>query len=266
MRDAAGLYQKNETPVTFKGMFCYNFREPLSEGIIAFTPTNLTYHVIPETDTVCIDFIDLPEQRSSGTCYIPPAIDGKPVAVLGSGEPCVSGDAVGYVYIPDSIEEIGDYAFLNCRRIEGVSYYMDKCGVKKIGQQVFYGTAYQDKIRASGGCISMGSLLYRCFANTEQFTVPDSYTVISADAFAHNRFCQEIILPDSITEIGDGAFYDCRALKTVVIPDSVTKLGTGAFVDCKVLESVTLGSGLTDVGSDLFAGCDALKEIPVVKP
>ena len=201
-----------------------------------------------------------------GRCELLESIN-MPFHVTEIGEKAFIGDlGLTKITIPQYVKTIGDYAFLNCRRIEGVSYYMDKCGVKKIGQQVFYGTAYQDKIRASGGCISMGSLLYRCFANTEQFTVPDSYTVISADAFAHNRFCQEIILPDSITEIGDGAFYDCRALKTVVIPDSVTKLGTGAFVDCKVLESVTLGSGLTDVGSDLFAGCDALKEIPVVKP
>ena len=266
MRDAAGVYTKNETPVCFKGIFCYNFCEPLSAGVISFIPTNLTYHVIPETDTVCIDYIELPEQRSSNTCYIPPTIEGKPVAVLGNGAPCVSADTAGYVYIPESIEEIGDYAFLNCGRIEGISYYTDKCGVKKVGQQAFYGTAYQEKTRASGGCISIGSLLYRCFAETETFEVSEFYIAISADAFAHNRTCQEIILPDSITEIGDGAFYDCRALKTVVIPDSVTKLGSGVFVNCKALESVTLGSGLTDVGSDLFAGCDALKEIPAVKP
>ena len=186
MCDAAGTYTKNETPVTFKGIFCYNFRELLSEGIIAFSPTNLTYHVIPETGTVCIDSIALPEVRTSGTCYIPPVIEGKAVTVLGSGAPCISADAAGYIYFPGSITEIGDYAFLNCGKLEGVSYYTDECGLQKIGRQAFYGTAFQEKTKANGGSIAFVRLLYRCFANTEQCIVPDSFSVIAADAFAHN--------------------------------------------------------------------------------
>ena len=221
---------------------------------------------MPETDTVCIDFIELPEQRASSSCYIPPVIDGRPVTMLGNGSPCLSADAGGYVYFPDSITEVGDYAFLNCGKLEGFSYYTDECCLKKIGQQAFYGTVFQEKSKSTGGSISFGTLLYRCFADAEQYEVFSGCTVIAADAFAHNGSVREIILPDSLTEIGDGAFYDCGALQTIVIPDSVTKLGTGAFVDCKSLESVTLGSGLTETGSDLFVGCDALKNVPAAKP
>lgn len=259
-RDENGEYIQNENPILCKGMFSYNLYDYVKDGIIDFEPADMTYHVIPETDTICIDYISNPDPEY---CYIPYSIHGKLVTQLGNGMSAVMPqESSRSVYIPESVIEIADYAFLNCANLEYLSYYKsDEMKLTKIGLQVFYGTEMQRKAEESHSSIGFNKILYRVFSQNEQVKIEDYYTIIAADAFAHNAFCQEIILPDTITEIGDGAFYDCDALSSIVIPDSVTSIGTGAFVDCDSLEKVTLGSGLTEIGSDLFAGCDALKSI-----
>ena len=79
--DADGNYTKNTVPVNVIGLYNSNLETLISEGVITCTPVGLTYHVIPETDTICIDFIAVPEGFSENTCYIPALIDGKTVAV-----------------------------------------------------------------------------------------------------------------------------------------------------------------------------------------
>ena len=61
------------------------------------------------------------------------------------------------------------------------------------------------------------------------YTIPDSVTSISDEAF---RYCTSLIsitIPDSITSIGDEAFYQCKSLTSITIPDSVTSIGASAF-------------------------------------
>ena len=258
--DADGNYTKNTVPVNVIGLYNSSLETLISEGVITCTPVGLTYHVIPDTDTICIDFIAVPEDFSENTCYIPASIDGKTVAVIGNGTQCVAEESFKSIYIPETVTEIGDYAFTCCRTLRSFSVNRDS-QLKRIGLQAFYGTEMQKDVQIRHGEMYFAGILYRCFTDQEQYTVSTACNQIAADAFAHNRDLKQIVLHDKVTAIDDGAFYDCQNLETITIPDSVVSLGTGAFVDCTALKSAKLGSGLAEIGSDLFAGCTALETV-----
>lgn len=86
------------------------------------------------------------------------------------------------VVIPDSVTEIGDYAFCDCENLKSVT----------IGNSVekIYNNAFD-------GC-GLTSVI-----------IPDSVTYIGNEAFMSCHELTSIDIPDSVTEIGDAAFLGC---------------------------------------------------------
>ena len=105
--------------------------------------------------------------------------------------------------IPDSVTNIGDYAFSGCRSLTSL---VIPDSVTNIGDYAFE------------GCGSLSSLV-----------LPDGVTSIGKCAFRECGSLSSLVLPDGVTNIGGNAFADCKSLRSVVIPNSVTSIGGGAF-------------------------------------
>ena len=97
--------------------------------------------------------------------------------------------------IPDSVTNIGDYAFWGCKSLKSL---VIPDGVTSIGDCAFY------------DCESLKSLV-----------IPDSVTSIGKSAFLNCESLKSLVIPDSVTSIGGRAFVGCTSLKSLVIPDSV---------------------------------------------
>ena len=135
--------------------------------------------------------------------------------------------------IPDSVTEIGAYAFCYCTSLTNVTI---PDSATSIGWSAFY------------KCTSLTSI-----------TIPDSITKIGGVAFEDCTSLTSVTIPDSITEIGNSTFRDCTSLTSITIPDSVTEIGYEAFYNCTSLTSVTIGNGVTSIGNKAFSGCTSLK-------
>lgn len=142
------------------------------------------------------------------------------------------------VTIPESVTEIGDSAFSNCKSLQSV---IISGRATKIGKDAF------------GRCNSLQSI-----------TLPDSVTEIGERAFSGCASLQSIVIPESVTEIGDRAFEGCTSLQSIIIPESVTIIGWCAFGNCRSLQSITLpDSGLKI--DNAFSGCTSLQRIVVAE-
>ena len=108
--------------------------------------------------------------------------------------------------IPDSVTNIGDYAFSGCRSLTSL---VIPDSVTNIGDYAFE------------GCGSLSSLV-----------LPDGVTSIGKCAFRGCGSLSSLVLPDGVINIGGNAFADCKSLRSVVIPNSVTSIGGGAFGGC----------------------------------
>ena len=85
--------------------------------------------------------------------------------------------------IPDSVTNIGDYAFAFCRSLTDI---VIPDSVTSIGDNAFH------------FCSSLSNI-----------AISDSVTSIGNNAFSDCRSLTDIVIPDSVTNIGDAAFCGC---------------------------------------------------------
>ena len=185
--------------------------------------------------------------------------------------------------IPDSVTNIGDYAFSGCKSLKSL---VIPDSVTSIGDH-----AFED-------CESLKSLV-----------IPGSVTSIGESAFIGCESLKSLVIPDSVTRIGNGAFNACSSLKSLVIPasvgniignpfsgwngelkclspyfiydnkvlfdkdkskiiafrdknttsyvipDSVSCIGSGAFWNCWSLTNIVIPDSVTSIGGRAFSDC-----------
>ena len=116
------------------------------------------------------------------------------------------------VEIPETVTEIGDYAFAYFDKLEEANI---PDSVTSIGEYAFY------------NCSGLTNI-----------TIGNSVTSIGVEAFMFCRGLTNITIPDSVTIIGNQTFYYCSSLTNITIPNSVTSIGWYAFGNCSGLTNI----------------------------
>ena len=143
------------------------------------------------------------------------------------------------VDIPNSVTEIGEYAFYCCSSLTSVTI---PNSLTKINDGTF------------AGCSSLISV-----------TIPNSVTEIGDNAFNSCSSLISVDIPNSVTKIGDYVFAGCSSLISVDIPNSVTKIGSFAFAGCSSLTSVILPNSMTTIYDRTFKNCSSLTSVTIPK-
>ena len=139
--------------------------------------------------------------------------------------------------IPDSVTNIGDYAFSGCRSLTDI---VIPDSVTRIGDGAFR------------GCKSLTDIV-----------IPNSVTSIGDNAFEYCFSLSNLVIPDGVTSIGKWAFEDCSSLSSVVIPDSVTSIGNHAFAYCESLTDIVIPDSVTSIGDNAFRHCSSLSSVVI---
>ena len=112
-------------------------------------------------------------------------------------------DSIRSVTVEPGVTSIGQYAFLNCKKLVSVTLTE---GLSVIGSYAFSS----------------------CTALTE-IILPEGLLTLGSNAFMNCIALQSVSLPTSLTEIGASAFSFCGKLETLVLPRSLTAVGANAF-------------------------------------
>lgn len=139
------------------------------------------------------------------------------------------------VAIPNSVTEIGSYAFSSCWLLTSITI---PNSITKIGKYAF------------SDCISLSSI-----------TIPNSITKIEAYAFAGCRSLTEVTIPTSVNEIDNGTFFRCNELTLVTIPNSVNSIGSSAFSGCNKLTELKIPNSVLKIGDGAFSYCSDLNKV-----
>lgn len=127
----------------------------------------------------------------------------------------VTGEALKRLYLPDTIREMGAYAFGGCSALE-VIHLPENLAV--LPDHVF------------AGCVSL-----------KQIALPPQLSVIEGYAFYDCRSLEKLRIPETVQKIGAYACYNCRKMEEINIPRETTDLGTGLFLNCDKLTSISFG-------------------------
>ena len=135
----------------------------------------------------------------------------------------------GSLIIPNSVTEIKEGAFENCRNLNSLKL---PSNLKRIESLVFK------------SCGFSGSL-----------TIPNSVTEIGERAFYDCKgFNGKLSLPCNLSKIGNNAFYGCENLSgSLTIPETVKEIGILAFCNCTGFTGdFVLPSALESIGINAF--------------
>jgi hypothetical protein len=152
---------------------------------------------------------------------IPTSINGLTVSDIGTN--AFESTGLTSVTIPNSVTNIGDAAFGECRSLTAItvktnnSFYSSTNGV-------LFNKGQTTLNQYPGG---LGG----------SYTIPNSVTNIGDYAFAYTVLLSSVTIPNSVTSIGYSSFA-YTGLTSITIPNSVTSIGADAFYECTNLTSV----------------------------
>ncbi len=170
---------------------------------------------------------------------------------------CPGGKAGSYM-IPDTVTNIGSYAFEGCYSLTGVTI---PAGVTGIGNSAFCNCFSLTGVTIGSGVTSIGDGAFGSCQNLTSIAVADANPAYgSQDGVLFDKARQTLIqcpggkagsymIPDTVTNIGSRAFEECYMLTGVTIPASVTGIGEAAFRSCKNLTSIAVEDSNPAYGS-----------------
>ena len=162
------------------------------------------------------------------------------------------------VEIPDTVTEIGNYAFHNFRKVKKINI---PNSVTNIGEFAFYWCDSIISITIPDSVISIGNHAFESCYRLTSITIPNSVTSIGNHAFFECTGLTSITIPKGVTSIGSQAFYNCSRLTSITIPESVTSIGYSAFSLCRSLTDITIPDSVTSIGDSAFDRCSSLTNI-----
>ena len=185
--------------------------------------------------------------------------------------------SLGTLYLPDGIEEIGQYAFSYC----SVSDITIPATLKIVGRNAFY-KCHTLRISQGIGEVTPGPL-----ANGKIFTgknlslyyegtleewltgdfswVMDCATDNKEHLFIDGNEIIDLVIPEGITELNHYAFASCTGLKSVTFPSTLTKIGARAFKRCSGITGIDLPDNITEILIECFAGCGSVTTLKLSK-
>lgn len=200
---------------------------------ITITVNGITYCITDSTrNRLCI----FKANRDQEEIVIPDTLhyNATDYLVTSVGDYAFSSSDAHSIILPQTISQIGQYAFSGCKNLESI---IVPSGVTELGTSTFQ----------SSGVSSV--------------SLPSALKQIGLACF---RDCQNLIsvdVPQSVTEIGNGAFSNCTSLETVRLPDSLFEIPRRCFEGCVSLSDISLPKCLYFIDVNAFARCVSLKEI-----
>ncbi len=147
------------------------------------------------------------------------------------------------VVLPDAVETVADFAFLENENAKNIQVVRLGASVKVVEANAFAGLEKLESVRVSeeneaytekDGLIMSadGSVLLRYAREGETFfRIPDTVRIVAAHA-VQNPGLEEIDFGNNLEYIGYNAFAGDSGLKAIYLPDTVTYIGDGAFSGC----------------------------------
>lgn len=154
------------------------------------------------------------------------------------------------IYIPPTVEYIGDYAMYNMNIVDQLSPNTT-LGINAIKHE-FDKNLVENDMQITNG------VLVKYVGTDTHVDVPIGVTQINTNAFMSSNV-KTITLPEGLDYIGKNAFY-VSDLTEISFPDSLTVIDDYAFEASKNLEKVVFNENLQKIGHKAFSECAKLDD------
>lgn len=265
-----------------------NNNSSLDNEEIKEASTKLNFELNPDEKSYFVKGIG---EETSNQIRIPEEYNHLPVTKIGYG--AFERSSLQRITIPNSVKEIGSYAFSNCHSLTNVTI---PSSVTIIREGAFNDCVTLASINIPNGVKEIGSFAFKKCSLTS-ITIPSTVTSIGVAAFEEcyklvevvnnsklnikvgsenngciGYFAKQVIDDESKSKLtinNDGIVtYNDTLLvnyvgtkQEIVIPDNVTKINNYAFFNCYSLTDVKMSDNVTNIGEGAFYSCISLRNV-----
>jgi len=147
-------------------------------------------------------------------------------------------NAKGHIVIPDTVTEIGTYAFYGNDSILSV---VIPPSVHIINYGAFTNCHSLDSVSISDDTYSIGQSVFENCTSLRSIKLPDSLYTLFPRTFSECTKLQRIETGKYISYIPSNVFVNCNSLKEVVLGNAVNSIWDYAFSSCPSLSSLIMG-------------------------
>lgn len=199
--------------------------------------------------------------------------------------------------IPNSITNIGEYAFYKCSGLTSINI---PDGITTIKDYTFSGCSSLANVNIPKSLTSIERRAFSGCSSLVSVNIPQNLTSIEDDAFSgcHNldkvdisdlaAWCKidfstissnplnnkgslllngekitNLIIPGNITEIKKYAFYNCQGLVDITTGNNVTDIGSYAFGNCTTLANIKITGSVKNIDAYAFDYCSTITNITI---
>ena len=191
---------------------------------------------------------------------IPASYNGFPVTKISTG--AFQGTNITSVTMPNTIEQIGNRAFYECRSLRSVCL---SNSLQTISSECFSTSGLTSVVIPEGVKRISSNAFYYC-SGLESVVLPSTVTDIDSYSFQECYNLKSIVIPSSVRTIGGGAFAYCSGLTTVILNNGIKTISWRAFNSCSSLQSITIPLSVYSIGDNCFNGCNKLSSAIIEQP
>ena len=196
-------------------------------------------------------------QETTGEVSIPASVNGFTVKAVGDG--AFSNCQATFIAMPEGIDSIGDYAFLNDFQMTRIVLPR---GLTTIGRAIVscrnLEYLYWPKSITMCTLPTVDDCPKLARIETDDNTYGDCNAVVSGSNIELG--CKNTIIPEGITGISAHAFYGCTGLTAIELPSTLRWIGENAFDGCTGLTAIVLPKNVKRIERHAFR-CNKLTEV-----
>lgn len=174
------------------------------------------------------------------------------------GHSAFSRTPIETIEIPNSVQYIWKYAFLDCAHLKNVKM---SNSLQKLEQSCFEGCQTLHSIQLPNTLTEIGYSSFKDCTSLSNVVLAENICSIGRNAFLNCSSLISIELPCKLVLLGESSFEGCSSLSSVIINNKLTTLETSTFKNCTKLNSVIMGNQISKIGSNCFYGCLSLCQI-----
>ena len=163
-----------------------------------------------------------------------------------------------YVVIPDSVDEIGDFAFSKCD-LHSVELPHN---LKVLPEDLFSHSKLKHIPKLPETLEKIGAhCFFDCKDMSGELEVPDSVEEIGVSAFANCPNITKAKLSSKIKRLASELFTGCTNLREVILPDKVEMIGFRVFEECIKMTEVHIPPTVSAIDDHAFLECSNLQKV-----
>lgn len=128
----------------------------------------------------------------------------------------LNGVEVTNLIIPNSVTNIGEYAFYGCRGLTSVTIPDSVTG---IGKSAFYGCTGLTSVTIGNGITNIETCTFMHCENLTSITIGNNVTNIQAEAFFYCSSLRELFIPNSVTNIASNNVFSYTSMEHISLPN-----------------------------------------------